>query len=237
MTPLTQSYAIRNIISKFWICCKRLDMVRVYLNSFAVAFVVMCAAILAGVIISQIYSLAPFIVFWMSPGKFVLMALWWIGFSFCLIGSYRKSRANFKSNGSERARQRTELSFSAFLFVFRHWLIALRTWCRYLHTLIAYAFSIGFLFALKTNTANKTGFSNTMSVSVEMRSTSPASLYRFFSKQGNAWCLLSTIRAWTKSRLVTRSAYSIITSVIPAYLTSVFHISILPQVANEYNYE
>lgn len=237
MTRFAESYTIRHNVSKFWICSKWFDVVRVYLNSFAVAFVIMCATILACVIVSSVNSLAPLNVFVIETSEFVLMALWWFVFSLCFIGSYSASRTHFKRNGCKGAGERTEFSFSALLFVFRHRLITLRAKCGYLHAGVANAFRVGFFSALKSSTTNKAGFPDSMCISVEMRGTRSASLDRFFSEQSNTWGLFPAIRTWAESLFVTRLTYPIITRIVSAYLTSVFHVSTLPQVTNEYSYD
>lgn len=238
MTRFTQSYTVGYFISKFYKRCKRLDVVRMNFNSTAVAFVVMCAAILTGVIVSLVNSRPPLIIFWVSSSQFILMTLWWVIYSLGYVCFGGCDRSNGRGYGFSTTHQRTIFSFPAFFFIFRHGLMAIKTIGFYLHTAITHAFYFC-LYSIRREAtfANETSCANEMSISVEMRSTSPASIYGLLPLFGNAWCWFAAVGTWLKSLFVTRLTNPIIPSVVFTYLTSIFHVSILPQVTNEYNYE
>ena len=238
MTRFTQSNPVGNFITEFYKRCKWLDVVRMNFNSSAIAFVVVCSAILAGVIVSLVNSRPPFFVFSLTACYIVLMGFINMPRPFCFIGFLCRDRSNRKGHSFGTTYQRTVFSFPAFFFIFRHGLMAIKTIRLYIHTIIADAFYFYF-YPIRRESffTNQTSSTDEMSVSVEMGSTSPTSGHGLFALFGNTWCCFATVGAWLKSLFVTRLTNPIIPSVVFTYLTSIFHVSILPQVTNEYNYE
>lgn len=221
MTRLAESYTIRDIVSEFGIRGKWLNVVRVQLNSFAFAFVVMSAAILTGVIISPVNSLTPFFVFNFAACYVVLMGL--INMSLEMLLSICYSHFPSWKMVFEITGQGAILSLSSLLLVFRHWIAALWAKYSYLHAHITDAFSIGFLIALKSITASKACFTNAAGWSRPSGSArATVSSGRFVElRYMRTW--VAAIFAWRKTRLIAYLAQAVVASVVTAYSASILH--------------
>lgn len=223
MTIFTQSYPVRNIVPECWIFSKRFDVVRVHLNSLSVAFVVACAAILASVIISPVNRFAPFFIFGFIACQSVLVGFVNMTSPLSFIGFFGGGRSGKGRERFDVTRERAVLPLPAFLFVLKHWLVAL--WTRYcnFHAPIAYAFCIGFLVTLESVTARKARFADAPSVGIVSSCASSTSAAGWFAELADLCGRFSAIRAWRKVGLITRWAYSVIARVVVAYRTSVLH--------------
>jgi hypothetical protein len=237
MTLFTQSYAIGYVVSKFWMRSEWLDVMRVNFNSAAIALVITCSAILTSVAVSLVHRIAPFVVFRVHSSQFILMAARRLSFSLCLVGFYGSNRPYLRQDRSGRAGKGAEFPIAAFLFVFQHKLPAFKAMCGYCHAAVADAFRVCFLGALKAVAANNARFPYPVSIGVKVRSAGAASANCLLAKQGDAWRLLVAIGARLKGCKVAGLTYPVITSVVSAYFTPVFHAPILPQVAKEYIYD
>lgn len=230
MTRFTESYTIRDIVSEGWVRGEWFDMVRVHLNSCAVAFVVTCAAILAGVIISPVNSLAPFFIFSLAACYVVLMGFINMPRPFSLIGFLGRGRSNSAGNGLSNAGKGAILPLPSLLFVLRHWFVALRTQYGNSHTVITDAFGIGFLVGLKAFTTDKARLTNAASIGVPSGGTGYAITRGRFIELCDFRERFTAIGTGRKVGLIAGWANPVIPCVITAYGTSVLHVSNIPQI-------
>lgn len=221
MTRFTQSYTIRDFVPQIWIRGERLDVVRVQFNGCPIAFMVMCATVLTGVIVSPVNSLAPLFVFWLFARYFILMGF--IYMTLILIFTSQNPRRFSDRVAFHTTREGAVFSFSALLLVFRHQISAIQAWGSYLHAVIADTFRIGLLLGLETITTDKARLTNAACVGVSSGRTGYTVSRRWFIEFGDCREWFAAIGAWRKIGLIAGWADSIIARVISAYSTSILH--------------
>jgi hypothetical protein len=223
MTRWTKSYAIRDIVSKVWIRCEWLDVVRVQFNSSTVAFVVFCAAVLAGVIISLEYRLTPLDVLGFSACYVVLVGFVDMPCPFSFIGFLGRGRSNGGRNSFSTTNERAILPLPSLLFVLGLWFAAVLAGRGYLHAVVANAFSVSLLVALKAFMTNKARLTNSTGRRSASGVARMAITRSWFIELGDLRTRFAAIFAGRKVGLIAGWADSIISRVVSTYSTSVLH--------------
>lgn len=202
---------------------------RMKLNGFSVALMIICATLLAGIVVTCINCLAPFFIFGFSTCDVILMGLVNMVFVLCFLcalGLFVCHRM-----GKFDTSHRTILSFSALLFVLRHWFTTARAARFYFHAIVANAFDISRFFTLESLPAHKARFTYATSWGIYSGRASSArfaiqsSKFSYLRRRCSAFC------AWRKIGGVASGANSISPCIVVAYLASVFHVANIPQVA------
>jgi len=190
-------------------------MMRVKHNGFTIALVVICAALLASVVVACINGIAPFLVFGFSASDVILMRLVDMTSIFCFAGAFCLFVCH--RMGEFRASQGTIFSLSALLFVLRHGIVALRAEANYIHASVTHAFCVCAFGALKSLSAHDARFTNAASVRIFSGGTGPARFVIRIPELAYLRRGLSTLWTWRKVCGVASRTDSIISRVIVAY--------------------
>ena len=225
MTRLTESYTVRGFISKFGICGEWLDVVRMQFDRLAVSFMVICAAVLTGVIISLEYGLAPLSILALAACYIVLMGFVNMTCPLCFVGFLGGDRSDLSRNGQSCTGKRMVLSLPSLLFVLGHVYAAILARFSYFHAVITDAFYVSFLFRLETFMTDNASLTNAASMGVSSGCTGHAAPRGWLVEFGYLWTRFATIGAWLKVGLVAGWADSIISRIVSTYSTSVLHNS------------
>lgn len=166
---------------------------------------------LTGVIITLKYLFSPFFILFRATKKFVLMAsptLFIKGyFSFFL------NFSNFFWRGfvrTPRTLRRTNTSYPALNFVFRHKVPAYRTGYFNAHTIIANSSDVCSEICLKSLATCFAGFADTSCGSISTRCAGNAIVARSLSRASDGGYYKPTIRAWFRKRIIAIPTHSII---------------------------
>jgi len=225
MTRSAKRNPVRWLISQFWICGERLDVVRVQVNGVAVSAVQ--SAMLAGVVIALKDSTAPEFVFYLVAGYAVLVGL----ISMTCPPGYLRSLCLFSSNWMRQLATplRAYLPEHSALAVFRHGLVAYRTQHSYRHALSAHLIkSVKVVCALS---AHLTGYTDASGVCLQSsRARYTSGIFDGLAQGGYGWRKFTALTTRREGGAIARVTNAIVSTVHFTLDAPVLcHVSIIPQ--------